>query len=219
MTRRAIAYIDGYNLYYGLLKGTQYKWLDLWAFARALLLPDIELVGVKYFTAPIRTYPYDLAASDRQKIYLQAIAANGNVEIIHGFYLKNKALAPFASPQCASCNVTQDGFVPIVKLEEKRSDVNLAVSLVSDAALGKADCFAVITGDSDQVGAIEAVRRLFGKQAVVFNPHPAESRHLKIAASYYKNISRDLPSQCQLPDTIPYGKHGNRFIHRPAAWR
>ena len=26
--KRVIAYIDGYNLYYGLLKGTPYKWLD-----------------------------------------------------------------------------------------------------------------------------------------------------------------------------------------------
>ena len=25
---RTIAYIDGFNLYYGLLKGTPYKWLD-----------------------------------------------------------------------------------------------------------------------------------------------------------------------------------------------
>ena len=218
MNKRAIAYIDGYNLYYGLLKGTPYKWLDLWTFARTLILPDIELATVKYFTAPIRTYPYDLEASDRQKIYLQAITAIGNVEVIHGFYSKNKALAPFAAPKCSLCDVPQNGLIPIVKLEEKRSDVNLAVSLVSDAALGKADCFVVITGDSDQVGAMEAVRRLFGKQVVVFNPHPTESRHLKQAASYYKSIPRDLPAQCQLPDTIPYGKRGDRFLHRPPAW-
>ena len=26
--KRTFAYIDGYNLYYGLLKGTPYKWLN-----------------------------------------------------------------------------------------------------------------------------------------------------------------------------------------------
>ena len=218
MRKRAIAYIAGYNLYYGLLKGSSYKWLDLWAFTRSLVRPDFELVAVKYFTAPIRTYPYDLAASDRQKVYLQALSTTGKVEIIHGFYSKNKALAPFADHKCSSCDVTQDGFVPIVKLEEKRSDVNLAVSLVADAAFGNAECFVVITGDSDQVGAMEAVRHLFKKQVVVFNPHPTESRHLKGAATYYRNIPRDLPASCQLPDTIPYGKRGDRFIHRPPAW-
>ena len=35
--KKTIVYIDGYNLYYGLLKGTSYKWLDLFAFARRLL--------------------------------------------------------------------------------------------------------------------------------------------------------------------------------------
>ena len=85
----ANVYIDGYNLYYGLLKGTVWKWLDLWAFARLLLKPDIELSAVKYFTALIKTYPHDQAAIDHQKIYLQAVTAQGKVEIIPGFYNKN----------------------------------------------------------------------------------------------------------------------------------
>ena len=42
--------------------------------------------------------------------------------------------------------------------------------------------------------------------------------HLKRAASYYKNIPRDLPSLYQLPDAIPVGTHGN-FIRRPEAWK
>ncbi len=41
---------------------------------------------------------------------------------------------------------------------------------------------------------------------------------LKGAATYYRNIPRDLPARCQLPDEIPYGKRGDRFIHRPPAW-
>ena len=217
MKDRAIAYIDGYNLYYGLLRGTSFKWLDLWALARALLRQDVDLVAVKYFTAPVKTHPHDFAAIDRQKIYLQALNAVGNVEIIHGFYSKNKALAPFAEQKCASCEIAKDGFVPIYKLEEKRSDVNLAVSVVTDAALNRADCFAVITGDSDQVGAIEAIRYQFKKQAVVFNPHAGDSIHLRRAATYYQNIPRDLPAKCQLPESIPVGTHGNH-IHRPPAW-
>ena len=218
MGKRAIAYIDGYNLYYGLLKGTSYKWLDLFALSRSLILPELDLVAVKYFTAPVKTYPHDFAAVDRQKIYLQAITAVGNVEVVQGFYAKNRTLAPYADARCASCEVVDGGFVPIYKLEEKRSDVNLAVSLVTDAAMNNAESFVVVTGDSDQVGAIEAVRYKFGKQVIVFNPHASESVHLKRAATYYRNIPRDLPARCQLPDTIPYGKRKDRFIHRPPAW-
>ena len=44
-------YIGGFNLYYGALKGTPYKWLDLDALCRRLL-PKHELGRIRYFTAP-----------------------------------------------------------------------------------------------------------------------------------------------------------------------
>ena len=43
--------------------------------------------------------------------------------------------------------------------------------------------------------------------------------HFRTFASYYRDIPRNLPAECQLPDTIPYGKRGDRFIHCPDAWR
>ena len=91
-----IAYVDGFNLFYGLLKGTKDLWLDPVEFVRRLIREDHDIQKVKYFSAP-------------------------------------------------------------------RSD-------------------------------------------------------LKQYASYYKDIPRDLPSQCQLPDEIPIGSHGN-VIHRPKAWK
>ena len=63
--KKAIVYIDGYNLYFGLLKGTSWKWLDLWKFAEALVAGRFELIEVQYFTAPIKTHPGDLAATER----------------------------------------------------------------------------------------------------------------------------------------------------------
>ena len=92
--KRVIAYIDGYNLYYGLLKGTPYKWLDLVSFVKWFLRPDQEIVGIKYFTAPIKTYPHDGDAVDRQKVYLQALSSMPLITIVQGFYAKNKTLAP-----------------------------------------------------------------------------------------------------------------------------
>lgn len=70
--KKTIVYIDGYNLYYGLLKGTPYKWLDLLSFSRSLLAADHEILAINYFTAPVKTHPHDPAALDRQKVYLQA---------------------------------------------------------------------------------------------------------------------------------------------------
>ena len=217
--KKTIVYIDGYNLYYGLLKGTSYKWLDLFAFARRLLPDDHDIVEVKYFTSCALTYPHDSAAVERQNIYLQAILSLANVRVISGFFKKSKVLMPVAEMQCRECEVPHNGLVRVVRLEEKRSDVNLAVEMMVDAAQSDAECLVVITGDADQVGTIEAARRRFHKTVVVFNPHERISDHLKMAASYYKNIPRDLPAKCQLPDTIPYGRHGDRLLHRPEAWR
>lgn len=216
--KKTLVYIDGYNLYYGLLKGTKYKWLDLLAFSKALLRPDHEIIGVTYFTAHIKTFPYDQDAVERQNVYIQALEACEKVKVVHGFYRKSNVLMPVIDDPCRICENTTDGLIRVVKLEEKKSDVNLAVQMVVDAAQDMADVYVVITGDSDQTGSIEAIRRNYGKPVLVFNPHDGNSLHLKKAASYYKNIPRDLPARCQLPDQIPVGTRGN-VVHRPEAWR
>lgn len=85
MILRTIAYVDGYNLYYGRLQGTPYKWLDLQTLIRELLHvqnPSFDLTQVKYFTAPVlgslATRGADSVAA--QNSYLRALEASG-VEI------------------------------------------------------------------------------------------------------------------------------------------
>lgn len=143
---------------------------------------------------------------------------HGGVKVINGFFKKNKVLMPVYEETCRRCDVPKHGFIRVVRLEEKRSDVNLAVEMMVDAAQSDVECLVVITGDADQVGTIEAARWRFKKTVIVFNPQERISDHLKKAASYYKNIPRDIPARCQLPDTIPCGHRGDRFIHRPPAW-
>jgi len=50
---RANVYVDGFNLYYGALKGTPLKWLDIAALCR-LLLPGDTINRIRYFTARIQ---------------------------------------------------------------------------------------------------------------------------------------------------------------------
>lgn len=216
--KNTIVYIDGYNLYYGLLKGTSDKWLDLAKFAKELVGAEHNVLTVKYFTSWVKPHPYEVAAVERQNVYLQALQAHGSVETTLGFYSKRKKLLPAVEDACLSCDKADKGLLRVVVLEEKRTDVNMAVSMVVDAAKPNVDCIAIVTGDSDQVGAIEAVRYIYGKKVLVFNPHKTFSDNLKRAASYYKNISCDLPARCQLPDEIPVGTHG-RVIRCPEAWR
>ena len=92
---KANIYIDGGNLYFGLLKGRpEVKWLDLDAFCRRLAGVDHELNAIKYFTANIKTYPHDPASVERQNLYLQAVEAKGWIETIFGYYNKNKTWLP-----------------------------------------------------------------------------------------------------------------------------
>ena len=42
---RTIAYVDGFNLYYGALKGTPYKWPDLPLLFKNMLQPHHEKVS------------------------------------------------------------------------------------------------------------------------------------------------------------------------------
>lgn len=51
-------YVDGFNLYYGCVKGTPYRWLDLARLCR-VLLPSHEIHRIRYFTALLRKRPHD----------------------------------------------------------------------------------------------------------------------------------------------------------------
>jgi hypothetical protein len=53
---RTNVYVDGFNLYYGCLKGSPYRWLDLEALC-AHLLPKHTIHRVRYFTARVAARP------------------------------------------------------------------------------------------------------------------------------------------------------------------
>jgi 6-hydroxy-3-succinoylpyridine 3-monooxygenase len=98
---RTRVYIDGYNLYYGCLRNSSDKWLDVCALIERIL-PSIlfeqngepvhfvfQTPAVKYFTAPILTA---FAKSDDsvacQYRYHTALCAHlgGALEIIKGYH-------------------------------------------------------------------------------------------------------------------------------------
>ena len=79
-------YIDGFNLYYGLLKGTPYKWLDLERFCDQLL-PRNTVRKIYYFTAKVDARPNDPDQPTRQQAYLNALAASPRVEIHLGTFM------------------------------------------------------------------------------------------------------------------------------------
>lgn len=70
---RTNVYVDGFNLYYGAVKGTAYRWLDLRKLSQGLLKPEHEINRIRYFTARIAASTSDPTAPDRQATYLRAL--------------------------------------------------------------------------------------------------------------------------------------------------
>ena len=84
---KTIIYIDGYNLYYGLLRRSPHKWLDLYTLFQSHVLQDVDVLEVRYYTAPVLARMSDDTESpQRQRTYLQALRkhAPSKVTIIEG---------------------------------------------------------------------------------------------------------------------------------------
>ena len=95
---KTICYVDGFNLYYGCLKQTSFKWLDLDLLLRSLLIeqnPQTELIQVKYFTADIKAQlaSYGVAAHQAQQDYQRALALRmgSRLKIVKGFHSLTKS--------------------------------------------------------------------------------------------------------------------------------
>jgi hypothetical protein len=71
--QRVIAYVDGFNLYFGLKQSgfRRYYWLDLAMLARHLLKPNQQLVATHYFTARIRDNGRNAADQKTRKVVRQ----------------------------------------------------------------------------------------------------------------------------------------------------
>ena len=207
---RTYVYVDGFNLYYGALKGSSWKWLDLFALSQRVLQPHHQVLAVKYFTARVSGTPNDPTKARRQHVYLRALKRyRPEIEIHLGHFLSHTVRLPLAAP------TARQRTVEVIKTEEKASDVNLAVHLLNDCWLNAYDCAIVVTNDSDIAEAMRLVkqhhRKLIGL-ATPGNRHP--SRQLTAHADFSLRIrNKTVLQQSQLPDPIP-----GTTIRKPAVW-
>jgi hypothetical protein len=215
----AILYIDGLNLYRRCLeRHPAVKWLDLEAFARKLL-PDHDVVAVHYFTAQIKpgTSP-DPRRPQRQQAYLRAVATLPSVTIHLGKFRVDRRLM-ISHPVAIDPATGEFKRVQVRKIEEKGSDVNLAVRMLVDAHAGKADLYAMLTNDSDQVETLKALKNDLGVQTGLILPMETARASKELVQTLPDAISfvtEAVLTASQLPDTLT-DAHG--AITRPAVWR
>jgi phosphohistidine swiveling domain-containing protein len=203
---KTCVYIDGFNLYYGSLKDTPYRWLNIQKMCK-LLFPNDNIVKIKYFTAPVKAKGIDVDAPNRQQVYLRAIRTLANVEIIEGFFLSHTVTMKLAHG---------NGYAQVIKSEEKGTDVNIATHLVHDAHIGYFEKAVVISNDSDLVTPISVVAGELNLPVVVVSPFEKNNIQLKSVATGIKKIRRGLLSVSQFDEVLTDSKG---TISIPEKWR
>ncbi len=207
---RTNVYIDGFNLFYGALKGTQYKWLDLEALCRHLL-PKDSINRIRYFTANVSARPDDLQLPVRQDAYLRALATLPTVSVHLGEFYVRITRAPLAHPPATGPRTAE-----IIKTEEKGSDVSLATYMMLDACRGDCDTAVLITNDSDLREPLRLVRDELGLTTGVINPHAAARRSRALQATFFKQLRPTALAASQLPPQIT--DSAGRKISKPTGW-
>ena len=201
---RVIAYIDGYNLYFGLRAAgwRRYLWLDLQLLVRNLLKPNQELVFTKYFTAMV-SYPEDKLK--RQTLFIDALRTLDNLEIFFGQFQANLR-------RCRKCGFSES--VP----QEKMTDVNIAVEMMKDAYQEAFDTGLLISGDGDLTAPLAAIKSLFPRRRIVIAfPPQRKSYRLQEQAHGSFIIGRNNLAKSLFPEQIV--TTSGHILQRPDEWR
>jgi len=195
-------------LYYGCLKNTPYRWLDVQKMCK-LRFPQDKIVKIKYFTAPIkiRKYERDPDKPNRQQMYLRALRTVSNLDIIEGVFLSHKVSMKLAR---------EDGYALVIKNEEKGTDVNIASHLVHDAHHSLFEKAVVISNDSDLVTPIKIVTKEIGLPLTIVSPFDRNSIQLKAVASDVKHLRRGLLKVSQFSEKL-IDETGEFYI--PESWK
>ena len=163
-------YIDGYNLYFGCLKGSYFKWLNLVTLSELLLKRSgekksvLDELAVKFFTAEIS----QKAASDPhslndQRAYHLALHnhCSPKLQIIKGSYTIDKTKFPLVEQDELGKDIepSLSERVKIWKMEEKQTDVNIALEAVYDAITDLSiEQVVFITNDIDIAPALNKIK-------------------------------------------------------------
>lgn len=198
------AYIDGFNLYYGVKSkcGRKHLWLDVQSLVAGLLHPGQVLAHITYFTARFRD---DENAVRLQTAYLDALQRHCPlVTIVEGHFQEKLRV----------CNCCGTGWTDY---EEKETDVSIATALIEDAVTDRYDVALLISADSDLCPAVAATRRLRPRKKIVgVFPPGRHSSNLQRMVDGCKTLGLNKVRQAQLPDAIVVDD--DVLLCRPREW-
>ena len=219
--RASVVYIDGFNLYHGMrdMGWKKYYWLDLNKLSNEILPQGFSLTKTKYFTAPTDSSK-DPGGERRQSTYLEALGTLNDLQIYFGKFKSKKVTCKKYHGNLKSSVVTCSNCTGLWwTYEEKMTDVCIATEVLCDAFNGLFDAAFIVSGDSDLVPPIEAIKKHFPdkKITVAFPPARNRSMELKHTAHAYFTIRESALRKSMLPESIslPSGV----TLTRPVSWQ
>ncbi|MFJ4258881.1 6-hydroxy-3-succinoylpyridine 3-monooxygenase [Pseudomonas monteilii] len=234
---RTRIYVDGYNFYYGCLRGTPYKWLDLLLLFEKRILPCamvldshgqirvsrlLQSPSIKYFTAKIiesvARAGDSVSSQARYHTALHKLHA-GRVELIEGYYAVNKMKVKIIDADNPDKAPRECQEIQAWKVEEKQSDVNLALQAYHDSITGQIDHAVIVTNDTDIAPALEMIRAHTDVRIGVVVPKTGQNRTantdlIRLAHWTREHINPEELAACQLPRVIP----GRKPTIKPESW-
>ena len=189
-----------------------------------------KLERVNLFTAhALATFATNGTTSvEAQSSYHRALKTlhGERLQIIYGDHSFDKrgALLPAFVP---GQPYDRNNLTRVWKLEEKKTDVNLAICMYRDACKNLYDRIILVSNDSDAAPALEAIRQDFphimiGVIMPIHAPEPGATVHRRASGSLdnlshwtIAHLSDEQLSQSQLPVNVPTKK---KPILKPRHW-
>ncbi len=193
MTRIAF-FVDGFNLYHSLDSNPsyyKYKWLNLDKLAHCFVTSHDKI-------------EWDQVKLVKHQIYVRALQSVV-VEVVFGAFR-------YADKTCRICHKQYKTF------EEKQTDVNIAIKLFQTAVQDLWDTAIIVSGDSDLIPAIQAVKNTFpAKRIGLAIPIGRRAEELKQVVDFHMKLKEKHLSTSQFKDTITMD--GGIKLTRPNTWK
>lgn len=211
---KVIGFIDGFNLYHAIMqtdeKGKQpyakYRWLNYWKLIECFLGENDILEDVYYFSAYVSWGGLaGMEKKERHQIFVD-VQRDFGVKVVLGRF------RPVRKTCLALCKRAYQTY------EEKRTDVNIATTMLKLAFLDRYQKGILISGDSDIVPALEAIKEVKpSTQIMVVVPIERKGIALSNAAHLVRHMKESHLKRCLLPLEVSLKKQA--IVTCPVSWR
>ncbi len=207
---RVSFFIDGFNVFHSLdfcsihdpKKYHKYKWLDYAALAKCFVSPKDTIIDIYYFTAYA---DWSEPKMERHKLLVRALETKGIKVVLGKFKLRDK--------ECRLCKKVYQTY------EEKQTDVNISIKLFQCAHNDTFDTGILISGDSDIVPAIRAVKESFPTKKIgLVIPIGRSAEEMKKVCDFHMKMKEIHLRSSQFPDSIIVDSLNNITVNRPKRW-